>query len=119
MSLLRAKEYLFTGDRIPAHLAETLGLANHVVAPDEVMPRALALAERLAAQPQQALRDTKRALNHHLNAAVAGVIDFAFSSESETFALPDFTSNLEGYTTSVGLSSPTRPSRSTSKGDQT
>src|SRR5439155_21577468 len=30
-SLLRAKEYLFTGERIPAALAVELGLANHVV----------------------------------------------------------------------------------------
>jgi enoyl-CoA hydratase len=31
MSLLKAKEYLFLGDRIPAHVAVELGLANRVV----------------------------------------------------------------------------------------
>jgi enoyl-CoA hydratase len=89
-SLLRAKEYLFTGDRIDAHTAERFGMANRVVGSGKSVEEALKLAERLAAQPQRALRDTKRALNIHLQRAVAGVIDFAFAAESETLALRDF-----------------------------
>jgi enoyl-CoA hydratase len=83
-SLLRAKEYLFTGERISAALAVELGLANHVVEPEQLLPRAYELAHRLAAAPQRALRDTKRALNLHLSRAVGGVLDFAFAAESET-----------------------------------
>ena len=80
-SMLRAKEYLFTGDRIPASVAVELGLANRVVAPEELMTDALALAHRLAAMPRQALQDTKRALNAHVAKAVAGILDFALSAE--------------------------------------
>jgi len=98
MSILRAKEYLLTGDRIDAATAERIGLANHVVAPEVVLERAHELAERLAAQPQQALRDTKRALNLHMSRAVATVLDFAFAAESETFALPEFRATLDSYT---------------------
>src|SRR5579885_772596 len=58
MSLLRAKEYLFTGERIVPALAVELGLANRVVAAADLHAEANALAERLAAQPQRALRDT-------------------------------------------------------------
>ncbi|MCU1656475.1 MAG: echA8 29 [Pseudonocardiales bacterium] len=94
-SLLHAKEYLFTGDRIPAETAVQLGLANHVVEPDDLLTRAYALAERLANMPQRALRDTKRAVNLHLSRAVAGVIDFAFAAESETMALRAFVSKDE------------------------
>jgi enoyl-CoA hydratase len=83
-SLLRAKEYLLTGERIPAALAVDLGLANHVVEPSQLLPRAYELAQRLAAAPQRALRDTKRALNLHLSRTVGAVIDFAFAAESET-----------------------------------
>ncbi|MET4431734.1 MULTISPECIES: enoyl-CoA hydratase/isomerase family protein [unclassified Mycolicibacterium] len=99
MSMLRAKEYLLTGDRIDAATAERLGMVNHVVAPDMVLPSAHALARRLAQQPKQALRDTKRALNMHMSAAIGNVIDFAFSAESETFALPTFREQLDNYTT--------------------
>lgn len=105
-SMLRAKEYLLTGDRIDAATAERIGLANHVVAPDEVLPRAYALAERLAQQPTQALLDTKRALNIHMSRAVMSVIDFAFSAESETFALPQFRAGLESYTAQIGITTP-------------
>lgn len=90
MSLLRAKEFLFTGDRIDARTAERLGMANRIVSTGEALPEAIGLAERLAAQPQRALRDTKRALNIHLQRAVAGVIDFAFAAESESLALREF-----------------------------
>ncbi|MBN9109402.1 MAG: enoyl-CoA hydratase/isomerase family protein [Pseudonocardia sp.] len=101
MSILRAKEYLLTGDRIDAVTAERIGLANHVVSHETVLERALELAERLAAQPQQALRDTKRALNMHMSRAVATVLDFAFAAESETFALPEFRTTLDSYTDAI------------------
>jgi enoyl-CoA hydratase len=109
MSMLRAKEYLLTGDRIDAVAAERLGLANHVVAPDELLAKAHHLAERLSLQPQQALWDTKRALNMHMSAAIAKVIDFAFASESETFALPQFRASLQSYTSDRNISTAAAP----------
>lgn len=103
MSVLRAKEYLFTGDRIDAATAVQLGLANRVVPKDELHDAAMALAVRLAAQPRQALWDTKRALNKHMSNAVNSVIDFAFAAESETFGRPDFRAVLDQYKQSIGI----------------
>jgi enoyl-CoA hydratase len=97
MSLLKAKEYLFTGDRIPAPLAVELGLANRVVPDDQVVAEAVALAHRLAAQPQQALQETKRALNLHLQAAIANVAPFALSSEAESFATEDVKHTVDTF----------------------
>jgi enoyl-CoA hydratase len=97
MSLLKAKEYLFTGDRIPAQLAVELGLANRVVPDDQVVAEAVALAHRLAAQPQQALQETKRALNLHLQAAIANVAPFALSSEAESFATEDVKHTVDTF----------------------
>src|SRR5581483_3033826 len=54
-SLLLAKEYAFTGDRISAARAAEIGLANHVVADAEVLTQALARAHKIAALPQQAV----------------------------------------------------------------
>ncbi|MFN2537329.1 MAG: enoyl-CoA hydratase/isomerase family protein, partial [Mycobacteriales bacterium] len=65
-SLQLAKEYAFTGDRIPARRAAEIGLVNHVCADDEVFTDALAFAHRVAKLPRQALQDTKRILNLHL-----------------------------------------------------
>ena len=97
MSLLKAKEYLLTGDRIPAIEAVNLGLANRVVPDDQLLKEALALAERLAAQPPQALQETKRALNLHLQAAVSLVAPFALSAEAESFATDDIRRTIEKF----------------------
>jgi enoyl-CoA hydratase len=93
-SLMRAKEFLFTGDRIDAATAERIGLANHVYPPDELLAAAYALAERLAGMPPQSVSDTKRLLNLHLGHAVDTMIDFAFAAESESFARGDFLERL-------------------------
>jgi enoyl-CoA hydratase len=85
MSLLRAKEYLFTGDRIPADVAVQLGLANRVVAPEQLRDEALSLAKRLAAQPAHALQSTKAALNLHLKRAISGVLEYALAEEFKSF----------------------------------
>jgi len=95
MSLLRAKEFLLTGDRISAEDALRLGLANRVVAPENLFDEALAFAERLAAQPRRAVEGTKRTLNLHLSNAMSGILDFAISTESESFDCPDHHAALE------------------------
>jgi enoyl-CoA hydratase len=97
MSLLKAKEYLLTGDRIPPHVAVELGLANRVVPDDQLMTEALALAHRLAKQPHQAMQETKRALNLHMQAAIALVAPFALSAESESFATEDIRRTIESF----------------------
>jgi len=56
----RALEMMFTGDPIDAATAERWGLVNRVYAADELLPGAIALAERLAAGPSITLELTKR-----------------------------------------------------------
>lgn len=97
IGLLRAKEYLLLGDRIPADECLRLGLANRVVPRDEVLPNALALAERLAAQPHQAIRDTKRALNLHIRAAADRVLDFSLAAEYESFTNDDVLATVQRF----------------------
>jgi enoyl-CoA hydratase len=57
--LAAAMEMLLTGDAISAQRAYELGLVNAVVAPHEVLPTALDLAERIAANGPLALAATK------------------------------------------------------------
>jgi enoyl-CoA hydratase/carnithine racemase len=98
MSLLKAKEYVLTGDRIPAAECVSLGLANRTAPADQVLPEAIALAQRLAAQPSQAVQETKRALNLHLQAAIQLVAPFALSAEAESFATDDVKRFVEKFT---------------------
>jgi enoyl-CoA hydratase len=83
-SLHRAKEYLLTGERIPAAVAVEIGLANRVVDGD-VVGEAITVAERLATQPQQAVASTKQALNLHLTEAIGPILDAALALEFKTF----------------------------------
>jgi len=96
-SLLLAKEYAFTGDRISAQRAAEIGLANHVSADGEVLADALAAAHKIAALPRQAVEATKRALNLHVERAVLATIDFAMAAESESFDTPDLRANVDRF----------------------
>ncbi len=96
-SLQLAKEYALTGDRIPAERAAAIGLVNHVVPDDEVFDQAMACARKIAALPQQAVEDTKKILNLHLQRAVTATIDFALSAEHRSFDSPELRANLDKF----------------------
>lgn len=96
-SLLLAKEYAFTGDRISAQRAAEIGLANHVVPDDEVLPQALATAQRIASLPRQAVEATKRVLNLHVERSVLATIDFAMASETESFDTEELRQNVAKF----------------------
>ncbi len=96
-SLLLAKEYAFTGDRIPAARAKELGLANHVCTDDEMFASALAHAHRIAKLPRQAVEATKRVLNLHLERAVLATIDFAMAAETGSFDTDDLQRNVARF----------------------
>lgn len=63
VGLGRATELLMLGNGIDAATAERYGLATQVVPDEECLPTALALGERLARGPLNALATTKRMLN--------------------------------------------------------
>jgi enoyl-CoA hydratase len=97
MGLLRCKEYLLTGERIPAAKAVELGLANRVVPDAELLDQAKAMAQKLAAMPHQAMQETKRALNLHLQEMILRAAPFALSAESESFTTDDIKKTIDGF----------------------
>jgi enoyl-CoA hydratase len=102
-SLLFAKEYAFTGARIPAARAVEMGLANHVA--DDPVSGAMACAKRIAGLPRQAVESTKRLLNLHMERAVLASLDFATTAEEQSFGTDDFRSivaRLTAPATSAG-----------------
>jgi len=87
--IAKAKEYLMTGDLISAAEAERIGLINHVVPHDELIPKAMELAHRLANGPTRAIRWTKLACNKRLRDEVNLVLDASLGLEMLTFFTED------------------------------
>lgn len=80
----KAKLYLLTADRLDGREAERIGLVSRCEPRERVLPEALALAERLTGLHQQALRWTKRSLNHWLRQA-GPMFDLSVAYESLNF----------------------------------
>ncbi len=77
----RAKEYLMSGKLIDASEAERIGLANHVVADDDVVEAARAYARTLADKPQPAVRWTKMLINQAIQQAVNNTLTLGLATE--------------------------------------
>ena len=71
----QAAEKLFFGEAFTADEALHIGLVNKVLPPAEVLPYALARAERLAQQPAASLRATKRLLKAEEQTALLARMD--------------------------------------------
>jgi enoyl-CoA hydratase len=97
IGMMKAKEYILLGDRITAAVAEKLNLVTKVVSDDSVLDEALALGERLAALPPQALRSSKVALNMHLSRAAQGVLEYALAEELVSFSTPEFQERVTAF----------------------
>ena len=95
--MAKAKYYLLTADSIDGREAERIGLVSRCVPADEVLTTALTLGERLANGPQQALQDTKQALNHWIRAA-APIFESSLAHEILNFFSADAKEGLTAFT---------------------
>ncbi len=85
----RAKQYLLTGDPLPAAEAERLGLVNRVVADARLEDEALAFARRLAEGAPLAVRYTKLAVNKWIKQAANVAFDVSTALEIVTLQSRD------------------------------
>lgn len=85
----RAKQYLLTGDPVPAEEAERIGLVNAVVDDVELHATAMAFAHRLAAGAPLAVQYTKAAVNASIKAEAVKAFDQAAALEIATFGTAD------------------------------
>ena len=58
----RAAEYILTGDMINAEKAEILGLVNHVFAQNELMPKSIEMAKKIASKGQIAVKNSLKSI---------------------------------------------------------
>jgi len=70
--MAKAKYYLLTADFVDGPEAERIGLVTRCVPDDDVLPEALAVAQRLAAGSATAVQWTRRVMNHWMRQALPG-----------------------------------------------
>lgn len=92
----KAKLYLLTADRVTGPEAERIGLVSMCVPAEKLLDEALSLANRLANMPQQAMRWTKRCLNHWLRQA-APMFDLSVAYEGLNFMQRDAKEGLDAF----------------------
>jgi enoyl-CoA hydratase len=80
----RAKEYLMTGDLVPARKAEEIGLINHCVPAAELDATVEAFCQRLLQGSTNAIRWTKVAVNLELKRIAHAVMDAGIAYEAIT-----------------------------------
>jgi enoyl-CoA hydratase len=85
----RAKQYLLTGDPVPAAEAERIGLVNFVVPAAALDVEAMRFAGRLAAGAPLAVRYTKLAVNKLVKDALNVAFDASTALELVTFQSED------------------------------
>ena len=88
-----AKELIFTGRRVYAEEAKTIGLVNHVVPAGEARTRALAIATTIAANGPIAVRQAKKAIAYGVETDLETGMILAIEAYNATVATED---RLEG-----------------------
>ena len=75
--------------------AAAIGLVNHVVPDDQVLSSAIECANKIAKLPKQAVEDTRRVMNLHMQRAVMATIDYALTAEYRSFDSEELRANIE------------------------
>ena len=84
-----AKELIFTGKMIAAAEALRIGLANQVVAPEQLMEEVMKTAGVIATKGKVSLREAKQAVNKGMDVDLANGCAVEIDAFAVSFASPD------------------------------
>lgn len=82
IGMARASELLFSGDTIDAATAQSWGLVSRVVPAADLMEEARSLARKIAQQPPDVLRMTKRLLREGIHSSFDTVMELSASMQA-------------------------------------
>jgi enoyl-CoA hydratase len=93
----KAAEMLFTGDIIDAATAKEIGLVGRVVPHDELLPTALGLARRIAANPPLAVQRIKSGLRQTLDPDWRDLGKWVSTNLGELFTTADHREGVRAF----------------------
>ena len=98
MGVNRAKYFLMTGERIRGKEALELGLANFYVEEDEqLLPKAMEIAEQLAAGAPKAIAASKMAVNSYLRSVSSVVMPIGLQYEENSMHSADHQEAIKAF----------------------
>lgn len=97
VGMSKAMELIFTTRTISAAEAKTIGLVSEVYPPDELMPKAMELAETICGQGQIAVREAKRCVRRGLQMDITSGIAYETETVGMIFGTADKTEGLSAY----------------------
>ena len=93
----RATELLFTGDLISAQAAAEMGMINSVTPDEELMSRAMAMAEKLAQAPTAAIAEIKKLLDASAANDLRSQLDLERETQIESGKTKDFVEGVQAF----------------------
>jgi 2-(1,2-epoxy-1,2-dihydrophenyl)acetyl-CoA isomerase len=93
----RAAELFMTGDTVTAEHAQAIGMINHVVPAEELVPKATAIAEKLAEAPTGAIGRIKKLLNASFSNDLSGQLELEHHCQIESGRSSDFKEGVAAF----------------------
>lgn len=93
----RAAEMTLTGDRVDAQTALAWGLVNKVVAPEDLLTEARALAARVAVNPPHAVKMAKKLLQKSEESSLSSLLELSAAMQPLAHHAPDHTEAIEAF----------------------
>jgi len=93
----RATELLFTGELVGARAAAEMGMINSVAPDDELMSRAMAMAEKLAQAPTAAIAEIKKLLEASTKNDLRSQLDLERETQIESGKTKDFVEGVSAF----------------------
>jgi enoyl-CoA hydratase len=94
----RAKELLYFGEMIDAEKAQEIGLVNEVMSIDELLPKAVDWANKLANKPVVAMQMLKKAVNAGADVDLKTALDLEGAAFGNAFASEDCKEGMNSCT---------------------
>ncbi|MCG8539670.1 MAG: enoyl-CoA hydratase-related protein [Clostridia bacterium] len=97
VGIAKAKELIFTGKIIDAETAEKIGLVNEVVPQEELMDRAMKMAEKISSASKTAIKYSKAAINRGFETDIETGLDMERDLFALCFATFDQKEGMEAF----------------------